>query len=58
MPEYEKNCVLEYVGGNEDKLLFVNPQDTSLNSILNVIVIKINFFIKIKCLFLERNFSC
>lgn len=38
MPEYEKNCLAEYANAVEDKYLFLNPNESSLNSLLAGIV--------------------
>lgn len=38
MPEYEKNCLAEYANGSEDRMLFINPTDNSLNVLFTGIV--------------------
>lgn len=38
MPEYEKNCLNEYVNASDDRMLFTNQTDNTLNTLLAGIV--------------------
>ena len=38
LPEYEKNCFVEYVHGNEEKLIYANPNEVKLTYLLNLMV--------------------
>ena len=49
LPEYEKNCVVEYVPIGEEKLIFGNSTDTKINEAL----LKIVFY----CFFKKKNFK-
>ena len=38
LPEYEKQCITEYVAGDESKLVVNNPSNTKLTTFKNQIV--------------------
>lgn len=38
LPEYEKNCFAEYINGNEEKLIYSNPNEVKLTYLLNLMV--------------------
>jgi len=43
MPEYEKNCLAEYANASEDRMLFINPTDNTLNIVFAGIVKIVSF---------------
>ena len=42
MPEYEKNCLTEYANSSEDRMLFINPTDHTLDIMLAGIVFNLS----------------
>lgn len=38
LPEYEKNCLVEYMNGNEEKLIFLNKLDDKLKTVFVAMV--------------------
>ena len=38
LPEYEKNCLNEYMNGETDKMVFLNKAEDSLKAVMDSIV--------------------
>ena len=46
LPEYEKNCVSEYLDGNNEKLIFLNnSDDTTSQSLKDLVLVELNYFL-------------
>ena len=52
LPDYEKQCLSEYLSAGEDRLIFANAGDQQLTA-LNSVIVKLFFF---KIVVLSQNF--
>jgi len=56
LPDYEKQCLTEYLSAGEDRLIFANTGDQQLNVLTSLIVsiFSINIMILLFAIFLFR----
>ena len=53
LPDYEKQCLTEYLSAGEDRLIFANTGDQQLN-VLTSTIVKLKKLIKLK-MYIEKH---